>query len=466
MPNVAGREFPYTPQGMAAAEQYKQSLGMRNGGTAGFRPLGYRDGGDVEAANDATYSKLQTALDTLKDKEQLNNFIHENKAALESMAEASSARRETLESIKHFSNFAGFMERIMQEGEGTEELGTGIPQEMYRPGLGDYVEQFLPPEMYRPGLGDDVEQFFPEANREVLEQMPEFQTNGFYKAEPYRFPINPDTGLPWTDEERGPSRRVPKSGGVNPETGEGYPGIGYHTGDNTGNITSTMEYVPARDMPQDPILKLLRERNEGRGMRNGGMMGFRPVGYQDGDLVEDPYAPSLYQGGIDSSEFLPGGPITPLVATGMGRKIATRMAEGAPGGGDGGMSKAVDAVSSLVQEFMAQGVPDIAKKVTNAAVATFGLPVDLVNSILESLGVPVSDTPIGGSRNLIETFGFPGDQEATQFGQTEIPGVAGSINPLVATGAGARVARETLQGAGTAVPYGMRHGGIMSLRRR
>ena len=331
MPNVAGREFPYTPQGMAAAEQYKQSLGMRNGGTAGFRPLGYRDGGDVEAANDATYSKLQTALDTLKDKEQLNNFIHKNKAALESMAEASSARRETLESIKHFSNFAGYMERIMQEGEEIEELGTGIPQEMYRP-----------------GLGDDVEQFFPEANREVLEQMPEFQTNGFYKAEPYRFPINPDTGLPWTDEERGPSRRVPKSGGVNPETGEGYPGIGYHTGDNTGNITSTMEYVPARDMPQDPILKLLRERNEGRGMRNGGMMGFRPVGYQDGDLVEDPYAPSLYQGGIDSSEFLPGGPITPLVAT----------------------------------------------------------------------------------------------------------------------GAGARVAQETLQGAGTAVPYGMRHGGIMSLRRR
>jgi len=35
MPNVAGREFPYTPQGMAAAEQYKQSLGMRNGGAAG-----------------------------------------------------------------------------------------------------------------------------------------------------------------------------------------------------------------------------------------------------------------------------------------------------------------------------------------------------------------------------------------------------------------------------------------------
>jgi len=48
MPNVAGREFPYTPQGMAAAEQYKQSLGMRGGGMMGFRPVGYRDGDLVE----------------------------------------------------------------------------------------------------------------------------------------------------------------------------------------------------------------------------------------------------------------------------------------------------------------------------------------------------------------------------------------------------------------------------------
>jgi len=48
MPNVAGREFPYTPQGMAAAEQYKQSLGMRGGGMMGFRPVGYAEGDLVE----------------------------------------------------------------------------------------------------------------------------------------------------------------------------------------------------------------------------------------------------------------------------------------------------------------------------------------------------------------------------------------------------------------------------------
>ena len=47
MPNVMGREFPYTPQGMAAAEQYKQAMGMRGGGMMGFRPLGYDNGGEV-----------------------------------------------------------------------------------------------------------------------------------------------------------------------------------------------------------------------------------------------------------------------------------------------------------------------------------------------------------------------------------------------------------------------------------
>ena len=51
MPNVAGREFPYTPQGMRDAEMYRQSLGMRDGGPMGFRPLGYEVGGAVVMPN-------------------------------------------------------------------------------------------------------------------------------------------------------------------------------------------------------------------------------------------------------------------------------------------------------------------------------------------------------------------------------------------------------------------------------
>jgi hypothetical protein len=44
MPNVMGREFPYTPEGMAAAEDYRSSMGMRGGGMLGFRPVGYQEG--------------------------------------------------------------------------------------------------------------------------------------------------------------------------------------------------------------------------------------------------------------------------------------------------------------------------------------------------------------------------------------------------------------------------------------
>tara|TARA_R100001143_G_scaffold24445_1_gene24932 strand:+ start:4201 stop:4878 length:678 start_codon:yes stop_codon:yes gene_type:complete len=43
-----GREFPYTPEGMAAAEDYRSSMGMRGGGMLGFRPVGYQDGDLVD----------------------------------------------------------------------------------------------------------------------------------------------------------------------------------------------------------------------------------------------------------------------------------------------------------------------------------------------------------------------------------------------------------------------------------
>jgi hypothetical protein len=43
-----GREFPYTPQGMAEAEQYRQAVGMRGGGMMGFRPVGYQTGGVID----------------------------------------------------------------------------------------------------------------------------------------------------------------------------------------------------------------------------------------------------------------------------------------------------------------------------------------------------------------------------------------------------------------------------------
>jgi hypothetical protein len=126
-----------------------------------------------------------------------------------------------------------------------------------------------------------------------------------------------------------------------------------------------MPNVAGREFPYTPQGMAAADRyRQSQGMRHGGPMGFRPLGYQDGSLVEP-----------------------------RGKSI----------------SDAIDKVSSLVQEFVAQGVPDPVKEAVNSAIATFGIPVDVVNAALKFLGIPVSDTPIGGAKNLVETFGFTED---------------------------------------------------------
>ena len=83
MPNVAGREFSYTPQGKAAAEQYKQSLGMRGGRMMGFRPVGYQDGGDSDAV--ATAKELYALMSDGSEQEVIA-YINLNRANLEAIA--------------------------------------------------------------------------------------------------------------------------------------------------------------------------------------------------------------------------------------------------------------------------------------------------------------------------------------------------------------------------------------------
>ena len=60
MPNVMGQEFPYTPEGMAAAKQYEQSIGMMGGGSMGFRPLGYENGGPVGSSRAAVIEYIMS----------------------------------------------------------------------------------------------------------------------------------------------------------------------------------------------------------------------------------------------------------------------------------------------------------------------------------------------------------------------------------------------------------------------
>ena len=83
MPNVMGREFPYTPEGMAAAQQYAAAVGMRGGGMMGFRPLGMDDGGDVEAK-----AIVRGLYDIMRGgtTEAVRAYIEANRADLEMIA--------------------------------------------------------------------------------------------------------------------------------------------------------------------------------------------------------------------------------------------------------------------------------------------------------------------------------------------------------------------------------------------
>jgi hypothetical protein len=141
--------------------------------------------------------------------------------------------------------------------------------------------------------------------------------------------------------------------------------------------------------------------------RDGGMMGFRPLGYADGDLVSArPYtsaAKERFAEGVAGTMM--GAPVD---AVNYGLRAAGVPVSDAPVGGSESISNAVDTVRSLVQEFMSQDIPDPVKAAVNAAIGAYGIPVDLVNSALGALGLPVSETPVGGSRNLKETFGMAG----------------------------------------------------------
>jgi hypothetical protein len=93
MPNVMGREFPYTPEGMAQAEQYKQAMGMRGGGMMGFRPLGYANGDlvtamaqrprtkDFDSAYKPLVQKLYRIMSNGTD-QQVRDFINSNRDML------------------------------------------------------------------------------------------------------------------------------------------------------------------------------------------------------------------------------------------------------------------------------------------------------------------------------------------------------------------------------------------------
>ena len=121
MPNVMGREFPYTPEGMAAAQQYSQALGMRDGGMMGFRPIGMQAGGDVVNANRQVYNDFKQALTSLP-MDELAEYIYNNLPGLKSMAEENPARAAQLRVAMEKSGFEGYMRNLMRGQEQMDQM--------------------------------------------------------------------------------------------------------------------------------------------------------------------------------------------------------------------------------------------------------------------------------------------------------------------------------------------------------
>lgn len=86
MPNVMGREFPYTPEGMAAADQYRRTFGMRDGGMMGFRPIGMQEGGsaDTTAIVQGLYDVMgRGTTDEVRDYIDRHRMILENSTKID-----------------------------------------------------------------------------------------------------------------------------------------------------------------------------------------------------------------------------------------------------------------------------------------------------------------------------------------------------------------------------------------------
>jgi len=95
MPNVMGREFPYTPEGEAAALRYSRAIGMRGGGMMGFRPIGYQEGtgpagvqlAEVEAQRSDVLAIVNGLMNAMEGSENdVLNYVASNRIDLENIA--------------------------------------------------------------------------------------------------------------------------------------------------------------------------------------------------------------------------------------------------------------------------------------------------------------------------------------------------------------------------------------------
>ena len=200
MPNVAGREFPYTPQGMASADRYRQSLGMRHGGPMGFRPVGYahgdlvEDGGNLGRLSGAEADGLSEPF----------SYDSESRAAIIEKIMSLTGMQDPLVLLElSDEQLRAALAKVEKEALTREMLP---PQGMPRP-LDRDIDMLMPPQPMPPPL----------TQPQMPPQMP-----------PQPMPLMPPQGIP-RPSDRGPAGIYRESGrfedipGVDRETGDYYP---------------------------------------------------------------------------------------------------------------------------------------------------------------------------------------------------------------------------------------------------
>jgi len=144
MPNVLGREFPYTPEGEAAALRYSRDIGMRGGGMMGFRPVGYQEGtgpagaqlSGVEAQRSDVLAIVGGLMDALKGSESdVLTYVSTNRMDLENIA--------TLPG-KQFDIVRNVLSTLQGPGSGVTES----------PGWDPGTREYFPPQPFPGGTGD------------------------------------------------------------------------------------------------------------------------------------------------------------------------------------------------------------------------------------------------------------------------------------------------------------------------
>ena len=183
MPNVMGREFPYTPEGMAQAEQYKQAMGMRGGGMMGFRPLGYADGNlvtamaqrprreDLEDEGLDVYLGLQSLLEE-GDRQKILDYLYQNDGIIQRDRENNPSRSEFFDGVKQFYNYEQYFRDLMQQPDSNFVRTGMVGQDLQAMGdEGFYADPTFPPfsdDPTLPPFSDDFRDEIPYYNPNQL----------------------------------------------------------------------------------------------------------------------------------------------------------------------------------------------------------------------------------------------------------------------------------------------------------